>query len=102
MCLVQPKRFLEQRKIRNHWMPGQFVRCHQIKQLGLFARPDANTPGYFDRFPRYEPRHACFRRVGYALLCNLAVFAPVSYTHLDVYKRQVHGCLLFVCVQFLL
>ena len=25
-------------------------------------------------------------------LKNLGVKVPVSYTHLDVYKRQVHGC----------
>ena len=31
------------------------------------------------------PTHVCIRRMGGGL-------KPVSYTHLDVYKRQVHGC----------
>ena len=26
------------------------------------------------------------------LFCGLGTGEPVSYTHLDVYKRQIHGC----------
>ena len=32
----------------------------------------------------------------YTALCMLGCYLSVSYTHLDVYKRQVDGCLISV------
>ena len=38
---------------------------------------------------------------GYTRWASVFNLKPVSYTHLDVYKRQIHGCSLLSVIDFI-
>ena len=66
--------------------------CSTFNYAAELGRPMIDTPiAQIDR-PMMEKAVQTGKKIG--LLATLATTVPVSYTHLDVYKRQVWNCVL--------
>ena len=47
---------------------------------------------FIDKMERKFGRYAIRGLMKYVIACYIIGYVPVSYTHLDVYKRQAYSC----------
>ena len=70
--------------LRNGWLQDVYKRQ-------IFLRPDLPVSCDFPVYPEYHNIHKVGDRINFTIFHR---YIPVSYTHLDVYKRQLQGYLI--------
>ena len=89
-----PQELMDDMEMAMSLMPGKkklnLHASYAIFEEGENADRDQLEPKYFAKWVEFAKKH------------NMGIdFNPVSYTHLDVYKRQEHSCpAVSLCIQF--